>query len=283
VDTNPLAVQPTAALLELDYCNMDFFGEKLSFDSSRDGDRGTPLRRRHSLDLSSPNDGNLNYKRFKQSHSLPHEYGHLNAPLASFGSNASDLTPIPIGVGTPKVQNDAIPMKLNSSPMPLALPPKIGVSQIFQSPQRLFLDPKPSGTKRHFNNTISYSDVKRTKLTLPPQLVPDDKEGRRLVVINGTSKQCKDTKIDGTYVKSVIKPDNAVMLSKKPTTNAHFIFLKNLYPALEGCTFLLPGFKLRISEKKPFNIPGMHIQVSSFGSFKLGHDIPEEVSALVFC
>lgn len=254
---------------------MDFFAEQASFDSnSKDEDRGTPSRRRHSLDLSSPHHGaGNNYKRYKQSHSLPHEY---NAPLPSFGSNTSDLTPIPVGTGkTPKT----VPLKPNSSPMPMD-------TNIFQTPPRMYLNPKattmngisPQNAKRSMNG-ISFADVKRKKLTLPPQLVPDDKEGRRLVVICGSSKKCTDTRVDERNTKKLDQPMTKELKVKMPTSNGHFTFLKSIYPALEGCTFLLPGLKIRIEQRKPFNVPGMEIHVSSFGSFKLGHErLPDGVS-----
>lgn len=283
VNNQPITNPNPAAF---DYSNMDFF-EKGSFDSSKEGDRGSPLRRRHSLDLfSSPHHDANNYKRFKQSHSLPHEYvGHLHAPLSSFGSNTSDLTPIPV-VGLNITKNDemAVPMKPNSSPMPLVLSPEIGVvNNIFQTPHRVFLNQAPSnnaGMRRHFNSALSYSNWKRTKLQLPPQLVPDDKEGRRLVVISGPEKRCTDTRLDDDGAKEQRYSVHMTNNVKVPTVNGHFAFLKCIHPALEGCTFLLPGLKMRMCPNQPFKIPGVNIRVSTFGSFKLGHErLPDYVSA----
>lgn len=251
---------------------MDFL-ESFS-TSSKDGE-GTPLRRGHSLDLSSP--PTHDYKRYKQSHSLPnYEDGHLNnAPLPSFGSNTSDLTPIPVGVKadvTPPVQT-------NSSPMMMGHPPRIGA---FHTPPRMVLNPKATVTKRGLTG-LTYSDVKRKKLTLPPQLIPDDKEGRRMVVIRGSTRQyCEDGVVFN-------KAEQPVAMAKQldvrtPTVNRHFTFLKSIYPALEGLTFLLPGLKNRIDPRRRFNVPGMEIRVSSFGSFKLGHEhFPDEVSRFISC
>ena len=287
-DANPLAVQPTQALLELDYSNLDFLGERSSFDSSKDCEQEAPWRRRHSLDLSSPNENN-NYKRFKQSQSLPHEQCYLNtAPITSFGSNSSGLTPIPIGLGVnPRAQNDAMPMKLNSSPIPLIAPPQMGVSKLFQPHSKVFINPKTyedggitgehTGGKRHLCFAESYSDMKRHKLNLPPQLVPDDKEGRSLVVINGSSKQYTDAKPDAN--EADVSKTRESSVATTDSTNSHFDFLKNMYTALEGFTFLLPGLKKRASPNEPFNFPDLNIRVSSCGSFKLGHDrIPDNVS-----
>lgn len=280
IDPNPIAVQPTPALLEFDCCNMDFF-EKGSFDSSKDGDRGSSLRRRHSLDSSSPHHAN-NYKRFKQSHSLPHEYGHLHAPLNSFGSNTSDLTPIPV-VGMGVKTDEVVPIKPNPSPMSLDHSRKIGVvnNNTFQTPPRVFLNPASSnnaGTRRYFKSALPYSDWKKTKILLPRQLFPDDdKKGRRLIVIRGPEKRFTETRLDDDGAKKQIMAD-----AKKPTVNGHFGFLKCIHPALEGCTFLLPGLKMRLCPNQPLNIPGMNIRVSTFGSFKLGHDcLPDDVSTLI--
>ena len=284
---NPLENQPTQGLLELDYSNLDFLGDKGSFDSSKDCDQGTPCRRRHSLDLSSPND--YNYKLFKQSHSLPHEQIYLNnAPIASFGSNSSGLTPIPVGGGVnPRAQNDAVPIKPNSSPMPLIAPPQIGVSMTFKPHSKVFLNPKASkngvnaggntGAKRHLCFAKSYPDIKRPKLTMPPQLVPDDKEGRNLVVIRGSSKQCTDVRSDVNEAAATKKRETLVVTPH--TKTSHFGFLKSMYTALDGLTFLLPGLKMRVSPNKPFSYPDLNIRVSSHGSFKLGHDrFPDNVS-----
>lgn len=123
------------------------------------------------------------------------------------------------------------------------------------------------------------------KLKLPPQLVPDDKDGRRLVVIHGSSKQCVDTKVDGSNALITRRRQTSAKARNEEnynpgesTMNDHFAFLKSIYPALEGCTFLLPGLKMQMTHSKPINFPGIKIQVSSFGSFKLGHDLPNEVS-----
>ena len=286
-------VQPTPALLEFDY--HDIFDEKYSFDSSKDGEQSTPLRRRHSTDLVN-DANNLNYKRFKQSQSLPHDYGHLNAAhSASFGSNSSGLTPIPVGLTPKPAQKETVPLMPNSSPhMPLAHPPKIGTTNIiFKAPPRVFLNPKVSNgrcvlPKRHLiNSAITYSDIKRSemKLKLPPQLVSDDKDGRRLVVIDGSSKKCVDTKVDGGKVAIMRRRETSVKAAneennnpRESTMNDHFAFLKSIFPALEGCTFLLPGLKARMTRSKPFSFPDIKIQVSSVGSFNLGHDLPNEVS-----
>lgn len=312
VNMNPFAIRPPTALLEFDYSNMEtFYGAKGSFDSNKGEDSNGAHRRRHSLDLTSPHDTNPGLKQFKQSQSLPydvgHGYNHLASPLALFGSNNSDLTPIRVGT-TPQVPNEPLPHKPGSSPVPIAPPPKLGVTKIIFRPShasttRIFLHPKAnkidvvpcdfnSRDKRQSSSTMAGFNVKRPKLTLPPQLVPDDKEGRRRVVINGPSKQCTDTRLDKSAAASESQAANKgnVVISTNPNLkssteligNAHFHFLKSIHPALDGCTFLLPCLKKRMAPKNPCNIPGLKINVSTCGSFKLRYDhLTHEVSLLL--
>jgi hypothetical protein len=292
--------------VDFDCSNIEhYFGEKGSFDSSKceEGEQGTPLRRRHSLEITSPHDGNLSYKRLKHSLSLPHESGHdyaqLTAPSTSFGSNTSDLTPIGIGL-TPRIHNQILPHKPNSSPVSIVLPPKLGVTNIFQSPPTSsannFLQPRANNSNflsrdtnsrdiQHVTGTPSNDNAKRQKIILPPRLVPEDNDGRRLLTIFGSSKQCTDTRYANldTASQNLTKQRNLVILTnpnlikdRALTGYEQFYFLVAIYPALQGFTFLLPGLKKQMSGKNPCSIPGLKIQVSSLGSFKLGRDKLED-------
>lgn len=295
--------------MDFDCSNIEhFLGEKGSFDSSRceDGEQGTPLRRRHSLDITSPHDGNFCHKRLKHSLSLPYESGHdyaqLTAPWTSIGSNTSDLTPIAIRL-TPRMHNQILPHKPNSSPVSIILPPTVGVTNIFQNPQtssaNVFLQPRANSSNflsrdtnsrdiQQVTSTPSVDDANRQKIILPPRLVPEDTDGRRLQIIFGSSKQCTATSLDNLDAASqnLTKQRNLVILTnpnlikdRALTGYEQLYFLVAIYPALQGFTFLLPGLKKSMSEKNPCSIPGLKIRVSSLGSFKLGRDkVEDEVS-----
>ncbi|KAL7485528.1 hypothetical protein ACHAW6_011120 [Cyclotella cf. meneghiniana] len=295
-----LTIQHPPDVVDFDCSNIEhFLGEKGSFDSSRceDGEQGTPLRRRHSLDITSPHDGNFCHKRLKHSLSLPYESGHdyaqLTAPWTSIGSNTSDLTPIAIRL-TPRMHNQILSHKPNSSPVSIILPPTVGVTNIFQNPPtssaNVFLQPRANSSNflsrdtnsrdiQQVTSTPSVDDANRQKIILPPRLVPEDTDGRRLQIIFGSSKQCTATSLDNLDAASqnLTKQRNLVILTnpnlikdRALTGYEQLYFLVAIYPALQGFTFLLPGLKKSMSEKNPCSIPGLKIRVSSLGSFKLG-------------
>lgn len=111
------------------------------------------------------------------------------------------------------------------------------------------------------------------EMTLPPSLVPSVMTGNRLVTLQGSTKERKEYEIEDCVLYS---------------TFAFYKFLHGIYPALERCTYLLPGLHQR--KAKDHNSSRLKkvkdgidwrskihgrskIHVSSFGSFEFG-DMP---------
>ena len=124
------------------------------------------------------------------------------------------------------------------------------------------------GTFEQYDNEL-YHKLRNTHtsrdMTLPPHLVPSTMTGNRLVILQGSSKQQTHYEIENCVLHS---------------THVFYQFLRGIYPALEGCTYLLPGLQQRIpndqcSSRCEEADDGIelrsNIHVSSFGSFPLGH------------
>jgi len=125
------------------------------------------------------------------------------------------------------------------------------------------------GTLEQYDDTL-YHQLKNTvppthhgNVTLPPLLVPRYRTGNRLATIRGSSKQHSDIKVDEC-------------VSFK--TYEFYKYLREIYPALERCTYLLPG--LQSKKKEMWNksssleeedLGGCMINMSSLGSIRLGH------------
>ncbi len=124
------------------------------------------------------------------------------------------------------------------------------------------------GTFEQYDNEL-YHKLRNSHtprdMTLPPQLVPSTMTGNRLVILQGSSKQQKHYEIEDRILHE---------------THVFYQFLRGIYLALEGCTYLLPGLQQRSSndqcssrcEEADDGIDlRSKIHVSSFGRFPLGH------------
>ena len=96
---------------------------------------------------------------------------------------------------------------------------------------------------------------------MPQLLVPDDRTGNRLTILR-----------DSSIVN--YKLDDCV----QSKTYEFYKFLREIYPALEGCTYLLPGLvkpsRRMLSEDEEDAVQAMvgpTINVSTFGTYRLGH------------
>jgi len=100
----------------------------------------------------------------------------------------------------------------------------------------------------------------------PTLLIPRDRQGNRLAIIRGSGRQHSDFQID-----------DCVSIK----TYAFYKFLREIYPALDGCSYLLPGLQNhRRSVRRSSSLLldddleeelDCTINVSQYGSFKLGH------------
>ena len=101
-------------------------------------------------------------------------------------------------------------------------------------------------------------------MIMPQSLVPSTMTGNRLVILQGSSKRIKHYETEECVLHS---------------THALYQFLSEIYPALEDCTYLLPGLQQRRSNSQCSNRceeeAGIDlrskIHVSSLGNFALGH------------
>ena len=93
---------------------------------------------------------------------------------------------------------------------------------------------------------------------LPLPLVPHDVKGNRLIVLHGTSESRDDHEIEDCVASK---------------TYAFYKYLREIYPAFEGCIFLLPGLQQGgggDSSRNEDSLGGT-MNISKVGSFVLGH------------
>jgi len=120
---------------------------------------------------------------------------------------------------------------------------------------------------------LSSSSSSSLLLQMPQLLVPHDKSGTRLTILR-----------DSSIVN--YKLDDCV----QSKTYEFYKFLREIYPALEGCTYLLPGLVKpssgrMLSEDEEDAVQAMvgpTINVSSFGNYRLGH-VPGMTRAQQVC
>ena len=155
-----------------------------------------------------------------------------------------------------------------SAPIPLQ-PPLFqeNETEIESTEGNLCNDPMhPSnGTLETYDNEL-YHKLRNTQpprgMTLPPRLVPSNLTGNQLVILQGSSKLHEHYGIEECVFHS---------------TYAFYKFLREIYPSLEGCTYLLPGLQQisanhhssRCEEDSGGIDMRSRIHVSSFGSFAL--------------
>ena len=111
------------------------------------------------------------------------------------------------------------------------------------------------------NTSLRSSSSSSSLLHMPQLLVPDDRTGNRLTILR-----------DSSIVN--YKLDDCV----QSKTYEFYKFLREIFPALEGCTYLLPGLvkpsRRMLSEDEEDAVQAMvgpTINVSTFGTYRLGH------------
>ena len=126
------------------------------------------------------------------------------------------------------------------------------------------------GTLQHYDNEL-YTKLSNTKVKAPSKtksmkqlLVPADRLGNQLTILRGPTKSTSHYKMDD-------------IVSYK--TYEFYKFLREIYPVLEGCTYLLPGLvrrgggrssRMSLDDDDDDDL-GPTINVSPYGSVKLGH------------
>ncbi|KAL7432608.1 hypothetical protein ACHAXH_001809, partial [Discostella pseudostelligera] len=155
---------------------------------------------------------------------------------------------------------------------PIPLQPQLfqgNETEVESSNGNLYDDPiHPSNaTLKKYDNEL-YHKLRNTQpprdMTLPPRVVPSNLTGNQLVILQGSSKQHEHYRIEECVFHS---------------TYSFYNFLREIYPALEGCTYLLPGLHQRRTAANQYSsrceedVGGIdmrsRIHVSSFGSFAL--------------
>lgn len=203
-------------------------------------------------------------KRQKERHPNQPQHNQWTDPLLSFGasSNASDgeslsLTapPLPLDPQCTGVIQSEI------TQLSQVVPSKVAATRSLKHP-----DESPINYLRTGNAPERKRPINSSKL-LPP-LFSEIEEGHRRMIIRGSLKQCV-----GTKVQDSANEDSTLMVSKVYSALA---FLSDISPALDGCTFLLPGlrrkmFHLQQQQSRPIQPSECEINVSSIGSFRLGH------------
>ena len=208
------------------------------------------------------------------------QFGGVSGPIASFGvfgslSNSSTDLPENHQHDDTMMEQHQPSFVANTTTTLLSPSNRLSSPQRSSSQQRTL--PSSSITNEHSHPTKGtleqydpalYHQLKATQppspIQHPPLLVPRDRAGNRLSIIRGSERQHSDFEIDDC-------------VSSK--TYLFYKFLREIYPALEGCRYLLPGLSSSQSSGNRRSLKEMHsedemecaINVSEFGSFRLGH------------
>lgn len=145
------------------------------------------------------------------------------------------------------------------------------------------------GSLQHYDPAL-YNQLKSSQpfpasrnVALPPLIIPRDRAGNRLAIIRGSGRRHSHKE-----VKDIGSAAAGMGMAKM---HAFYKFLREIYPALEGCQYLLPGLQQRQQRQQRQQwqeddkgelllegscpeetaIDGCTMNVSKFGSFKLGH------------
>jgi len=229
-------------------------------------------------------------KRSKTSLYGSDTFGHsfsqfANAPIASFGvfdslSNSStemDASGVKQGTTNPALlpspRNNRL-LQSKSSLKPPQAPHLSDEDAINLSTKARDITHEHShisrGTLQHYDNEL-YTKLSNIKIKSPKTksmkqlLVPADRLGNQLTILRGPTKSTSHYKLDD-------------IVSYK--TYEFYKFLREIYPVLEGCTYLLPGLvkrgggrgcRMSLDDDDDDDDLGPTINVSPYGSVKLGH------------
>jgi len=230
-------------------------------------------------------------KRSKTSLYGSDTFGHsfsqfANAPIASFGvfgslSNSStemDTSGVKQGTTNPALlpspRNNRL-LQSKSSLKPPQAPHLSDEDAINLSTKARDITHEHShisrGTLQHYDNEL-YTKLSNTKVakfsktkSMKQLLVPADRLGNQLTILRGPTKSTSHYKLDD-------------VVSYK--TYEFYKFLREIYPVLEGCTYLLPGLvkrgggrgsRMSLDDDDDDDDLGPTINVSPYGSVKLGH------------
>ena len=295
-------LNPSPTSLEWGYSNvmndMDQFfdnGGSLGTPRESNNDLSGHYKRKSetSLGFADKEDtgGEREEKRSKTSLYGSDTFGHsfsqfANAPIASFGvfgslSNSSAEMDGASGVkqGTnpallPSPRNNRL-LQSKSSLKPPQAPHLSDEDAINLSTKARDITHEQShisrGTLQHYDNEL-YTKLSNTKVAKPSKtksmkqlLVPADRLGNQLTILRGPTKSTSHYKLDD-------------IVSYK--TYEFYKFLREIYPVLEGCTYLLPGLvkrgggrgsRMSLDDDDDDDDLGPTINVRSYGSVKLGH------------
>lgn len=305
-------LNPSPTSLEWEYSNVmndmdQFFDNGGSLGTPREstndllGGGSSHYKRKSEISLGfadtnkDTGDGESREEKRSKSTSLygSDTFGHsfsqfANAPIASFGvfgslSNSSSTemdasgvmkqgTNNPALLPSPRNNNRLLQSKMSSSVPPQA-PHLSDEDAINLSTKARDITHEHShisrGTLQHYDNEL-YTKLSNTKAVAPSKtksmkqlLVPADRLGNQLTILRGPTKSTSHYKLDD-------------IVSYK--TYEFYKFLREIYPVLEGCTYLLPGLvkrggrsRMSLDDDDDDDMMGPTINVSPYGSVKLGH------------
>lgn len=180
----------------------------------------------------------------------------------------------------PQLPSPSSPVSLHQRPLmsnAISTPPSPDKRNINVSNE---LSHSIQGNLEHYDPTL-YKQLNSThpfpatsNAGLPPLVVPRDRAGNGISIIRGSERRHSHVE-----VKNV---GSAVAAGDMAKMYAFYKFLREIYPALQGCQYLLPGLQqwhqgdkgelsLKGSYSDVMASNGCTMNVSKIGSFKLGH------------